>query len=274
MFKKIIAACLVIAFFIVGGAHFAAARETIRGLGVAGVKDPIDRMVRVFERNNPGIRVVTKEEPAISTIETIGKGVGAYTFGMITRPLDTKEKAAYPDIKTFLFAGDGVAIVVHPDNPIKGLTSAQIRDIYAGRITNWEQVGGKRGVITALTREVGSGQRLAVEGVVMRGEKVPVGRHRAIGSMGGMRTEVALDPSAIGYILITAVDKSVKALALDGQPATLENFKAGAYPIAIPFFLITKGDPKGATKTFIDYIMGTEGQAAVARQRLAPAAGR
>lgn len=273
MLKKIVV-CLIIAFFAFGSAHFVAAKETISGIGVKGVKDPIDKISMIFERKNPTIGVTTKEETGDVAIETIGKGVAGYNFGMITRPLDAKEKAAYPDVKAFRFARDGVAVVVHPDNPIKGLTSAQMSDIYTGKVTNWAQVGGEKGVILALIREAGSGQRVAFEGAVMGTEKVPVGRAREIGSMGAMKTEVGLDEAAIGYILITAVDKSVKALKLDSVAATLENVKAGTYAVTIPFYLITKGDPEGVTKTFIDYLMGPEGQADVEKERLAPAAKR
>jgi len=270
MFKK--TACLVIAFFILGilGVHFAAAKESIVGVGVRGVKDPIDRISMVFEKKNPLIAVSTKEETGGVAIETIGKGVPGYNFGMITRPLNAEEKAAYPDIKAFLFARDGVAIVVHPDNPVKGLTTAQVRDIFSGKVTNWAEVGGERGVISVLIREKGSGQRVAFEKAVMGAEK-PGARARVLGSMGGMKAEVEIDRSAIGYILITAVGDSVKSLELDGYAATLENVKAGTYMVSVPFYLITKGYPQGATKTFIDYLMSPEGQVAVERQDLAPA---
>ena len=271
MFKKI-SVCLVIAFFILGGVHLAAAKETITGIGVKGVQDPIDKIARGFTKKNPAIEIKTKEEKGGVAIETIGKGTPGFNFGMITRPLDAKEKAAYPDMKAFLFAKDGVAIVVHPNNPVKGLTSAQIRDIYTGKVTNWAQVGGKKGTITMLFREKGAGQRAAFEEAVMGAEKVAVTKGREIGSMGAMKTEVGLDESAIGYILISAVDKSVKALELDGKAATLDNVKAGAYVVTIPLYLITKGEPKGATKTFIDYLMGPEGQMAVQKEKLAPAA--
>jgi len=271
MFKKI-AVCLVIAFFILGGVHFAAAKETINGIGVKGVQDPIDKMARAFVKKNPTIEVKTKEEKGGVAIETIGKGAAGYNFGMITRPLDAKEKAAYPDVRAFLFAKDGVAIVVHPSNPLKGLTSAQIRDIFSGKVTNWAQVGGKKGPISMLIREKGAGQRAAFEEAVMGAEKVAAAKAREIGSMGAMKTEVGLDESTIGYMLISAVDKSVKALELDGKAATLENVKTGAYVVTIPLYLITKGDPKGATKTFIDYLMSPEGQTAVEKEKLAPAA--
>jgi len=270
MFKK--TAYLVIAFFILGilGVHFAAAKESIVGIGVKGVRGPIDKISLVFEKKNPHIVISTKEKAGGVAIETIGKGVPGYNFGMITRPLNAEEKAAYPDVKAFLFARDGIAIVVHPDNPVKGLTSAQVRDIYSGKVTNWADVGGERGVISVLIREAGSGQRVAFEKAIM-GDEEPGPRARVLGSMGGMKGEVEIDRSAIGYILISAVDDDVKSLALDGHAATLENVKAGTYVVNVPFYLITKGDPQGATKTFIDYLMSPEGQVAVKRKDLAPA---
>jgi len=168
MFKKI-AICLVVAFFMLGGATFVTAKETISGLGVAPARTPIDTIAMVFTTAHPGIAVKTKEEKADATVKTIGAGVGGYNFGMLIRPLSAKEKAAYPEVRSHLFARDGIAIVVHPGNPVKGLTSAQVRDIFSGKITDWSQVGGRKERISVLIREPGSGTRVAVEEITMGG---------------------------------------------------------------------------------------------------------
>ncbi len=270
--SKKIAVCLVIAFFtILGTTHLAIGKEAVKGLGVKGVKDVIDKIAKPFMEKNPGISVETIEEVGATTIKVIGKSEFGFTFGMITRPLKDEERKAYSDIKPFLFAKDGVTVVVNPKNPVKGLTAAQTRDIYAGKINDWSAVGGK-GKITVLIREEGAGQRAALEHVVMGTEKVAVAKAKVLDKMGAMKEEVAKDSSAIGYILIGAVDDTVKALELDGKAPTLQNLKAGIYPAEIPFFLITRGVPKGATKTFLDFVMGPEGQSLVEKQKLAPAA--
>lgn len=271
MLKKI-AICLVIALFILGTTSLATGKEAVKGLGVKGVKDVIDKISTPFMEKNPGIAVETIEEVGATAIKVIGKSEFGFTFGMVTRPLKDEEKKAYPDIKSFLFAKDGVTVVVNPKNPVKGLTTAQVRDIYAGKITDWSAVGGKKGKITVCIREEGAGQRAALEKVIMDKEKVAAEKAKVYDKMGAMKEEVAKDSSAIGYILIGAVDEKVKAVELDGKAPTLENLKAGTYPVEIPFFLITRSAPKGATKTFIDFVMSPEGQSLVEKQKIAPAA--
>lgn len=255
--------------FIFSIANIAFCSETINGIGVSAVKDVVDKLGRSFTKKNPSIKVKTKEEKVGEAIKAVGTSKDSYLFGMINRPLNDKEKSAYPDIQSFLFAKDGVAIIVHPDNPIKSITSDQLRDIIKGKIKDWSQLGGKKGVINMIMREKGSNQRVALEKFVMGGEKVPVGRIREISSMGDVKTEVGLDRSAIGYILISAIDKKVKPLELNGVAPTIANVKAGNYPITIPYFLITKGEPQGALKAFMDFIVTSEGQALIEKEKIA-----
>ncbi|MCX8029983.1 MAG: phosphate ABC transporter substrate-binding protein [Thermodesulfovibrionales bacterium] len=267
MFKRLII-LIVIGCFILSMADTATCKETITGVGVAAVKDVVEKLGRAFAKKNPSIQVKTKEDKVDAAIKAVGTSKDGSLFGMINRPLNDKEKSAYPDIQTFLFAKDGVAIIVHPANPVKSITPAQLKDIIKGKITNWSQLGGKKEVISMIMREKASNQRVAFEKVIMGGEKVPIGRVREISSMGDVKTEVALDKSAIGYILISALDKKVKPLELDGVAPTIANVKAGTYPITIPYYLITKGEPKGAIKTFMDFIITTEGQALVEKEKI------
>ncbi len=268
MFKKI-AICLVVAFFMLGGALFVTAKETISGLGVAPARTPIDTIAMLFTTAHPNIAVKTKEEKADATVKTIGAGVGGYNFGMLIRPLTAKERAAYPDVRAFVFGRDGVAITVHPDNPVKGLTSAQVRDIYSGKITNWAQVGGRKEAISVLIREAGSGSRVAFEETTMGGARVTDAAH-VLGSTGAMRKAVAADSSTIGYMVFGAVDDTVRAIGLDGAAPTIGNVEKGVYKISSPFYLITKGEPRGAAKTFIDYVTGPEGQSIMRKLGFSP----
>lgn len=265
MTKKIVI-CLIIGLFVFAITDFASAKETINGIGVTAVKDVVDKLGRFFVKKNPNINIRTKEDKVSTAIEAVGKG--KVNFGMINRPLNDKEKSTYPDIQTFLFAQDGVAIIVHPDNPVKAITSDQLKDILKGKITDWSQLGGKKAVISMIIREKAANQRAAFDSLVMGKEKIAVGKAREISSMGEVKTEVALDKSAMGYILISAIDKKVKAIELNGVAPTIANVKAGAYPIIIPFYIITKGEPQGATKTFIDFIRSPEAQPLVEKEKI------
>lgn len=266
MFRKSIL-CLMAMLLIFGFAAIASGKDAAKGAGVKAVKDVLDVIIP-HAKKKLGIEITTKEEKADATIEAIGKGKD-FGFGMMTRGLNDAEKKTYPNIKTFLIAKDGVAVVVHPDNPVKALTTAQLRDIFAGKITDWSQVGGSKGKIAVNIREKGSGQRTALEKVIMGSEKV-TDKAIVFDKMGTMKDDVALSKASIGYITVSAVDKSVKAIEIDGKPATAAALKAGTYPVEVPIMLITNGEPTGATKAFIDYLFSPEGQKSLERQKLAP----
>ncbi len=267
MFRKIVI-YLTMALFIFGTTGVASGNEVVNGIGVAAVKDVVDKTARAFTKKNPTIQVKTKEDKVGSAIEAVGKAKPGSLLGMINRPLNEKEKNSYPDIQSFLFAKDGVAIIVHPSNPVKSITSAQLKDILKGKITDWSQLGGKKGVISMIIREKAANQRAAFDQLVMGKEKIAVGKAREISSMGDVKTDVALDKSAMGYILISAIDKKVKALELNGAAPTIANVKAGNYPLTIPYLLITKGEPTGGIKAFMDFIVTPEGQALVEKEKI------
>lgn len=249
-------------FGLVANAH----ATVVKAAGATIVQAVIDKLAKPFMEKNPGITI--KTAGGGSSVAIVSAAEGAVDIGMPARPLTAEEAKLYPDLKFFVFAKDGAAIVVHPTNMVKGLTGAQIREIFAGKVTDWSQVGGKAGPINLCIREKGSGTRVAFEEALMGKEKL--GKAKVGGSTGAIKKMVADDPQAIGYIVIGAVDASVKALELDGKVPTIDNVKAGIYTLTTPFYMITRGEPKGATKTFFDFALGKEGQALVEKEKLVP----
>jgi phosphate transport system substrate-binding protein len=184
---------------------------------------------------------------------------------MSSRELKDDEKSLW-DVE---IARDGLAVIVHPSNPIQNLTLNQIRDIYTTAVSNWSQLGGPESKIHVITRENGSGTRAAFESLVMgNAELTP----RAIvqDSNGAVRQLVADDPSAIGFISLGLVNETVKALELGGVAATRENAINGSYGLSRPFLFITRGQPTGQTKQFIDFTLSAEGQKLLATEGLIP----
>jgi phosphate transport system substrate-binding protein len=168
-------------------------------------------------------------------------------------------------------ARDGIAVIVNPDVTVDGLTKAQVRDIFAGVITNWSEVGGADTPIVVVSREEGSGTRGAFQEMVMGGEE-PVIVDTAIlqPSNGALLTTVSTTPDSIGFLSFGYLDTSVKALAIDGIEPTVENALSGAYPVVRPFNMLTNGAPTGLTKIWLDYILGSAGQAVVAEEGYLP----
>jgi phosphate transport system substrate-binding protein len=190
---------------------------------------------------------------------------GTADIGMSSRTLKDEEKSLwYVEI-----ARDGLAVIVHPSNPIQNLTLNQVRDIYAATVSNWSQLGGTTSKIHVITREDGSGTRAAFVSLVMDKTEITP---RAIvqDSNGAIRQLVADDPNSIGFISLGLVDKTVKALELGGVAATRENVINGSYGLSRPFLFIARSQPTGQTKQFIDFTLSAEGQRLLANEGLIP----
>lgn len=193
---------------------------------------------------------------------------GTAEIGMSSRALKDEEKSLW----SVEIARDGLAVIVHASNPIQNLTLNQVRDIYAAAITDWSQLGGPKSKIHVITREEGSGTRSAFESLVMdKAEITP----RAIvqDSNGAVRQLVTDDPNAIGFISLGLVNANVKALQLGGVAATRENVINGSYGLSRPFLFVSRDQPTGQTKQFVDFTLSAEGQKILAAEGLIPVEG-
>lgn len=188
-------------------------------------------------------------------------------IGMSSRSLEEGEK----NLWSVEIAKDGLAIIVNPANPIKNLTSDQIRDIYAASITDWSQVGGTKAKINIIAREEGSGTRTAFTELLM-GKKEITPKAIVQDSNGAVRQLVADDPNAIGFISLGLVSDEVKALHLDGVEATRENIMNNSYKLSRQFLFVTNGEPTGVQKSFIDFTLSLEGQKLLSKEGLIPSA--
>ena len=171
-------------------------------------------------------------------------------------------------------AGDAIAVVVHPTNPVDGLTIAQLSDIFSGKITNWREIGGEDRPIVLLSRESNSGTHVFfLEQVVRQGDKEDKTLFSPdtllMPSSEGISAEVRQNPNAIGYDglgYVTHDQKVVGVAPSEGEPyvmPTVETVKNGSYPIARGLYIYTAGEPQGAILEYLNWILGPQGQAIV-----------
>ncbi|MPM56579.1 Phosphate-binding protein PstS 1 [bioreactor metagenome] len=186
-------------------------------------------------------------------------------IGMSSRELAEEES----DLWYVEIAKDGLAVIVHPSNPIGNLTLEQVCKIYTGEVTNWSELGGSDSKIHVIAREDGSGTRSAFESLVMDTSEITP-KAMVQDSNGAVRQLVEDDAAAIGFISLGLVNDSVKALELDGVPATRENIENGTYGLSRPFLFISHAEPKGEAKEFIDFTLSVEGQKLLAAEGLIP----
>ena len=165
------------------------------------------------------------------------------------------EKGIYP--VPFAVAYDCIVPVVHPENPAKDLTMAQLKAIYMGEIKNWKEVGGLDKEIVVVSRDTSSGTYEVWEEKVMKKERVYAGALLQASS-GAVAQTVSKNKYAIGYLGIGYVDKSVKALTVNGIPGNEETTLSGKFPVSRALFMFTKGWPSGDILSFINYILNPQ----------------
>ena len=189
--------------------------------------------------------------------------------------VERAKKAGRPPTE-YVVAWDGIAVIVNPKNPLEKLTLEQLSDIFQGKITDWSQVvPGMKGKIVLLARESTSGTHVYFkERVVQLDGERPDAEYAKTAILAGsnetIHGEVASNPNAIGYVGIGFLDDEVKAIAVAEKPdgpyvkPTVETILSHQYPIARPLFNYVAGQPQGAVKQYLDFVLSPEGQAVVA----------
>jgi phosphate transport system substrate-binding protein len=232
--------------------------------GSTSVQPFADRWAEIYMQKYPGKVVNVQGGGSSAGIQAAFSG--AADIGTSSRELKPEEKA----LTEIVVARDGVAVIVHPSNPVSDITISQVKQIFAGETQTWAQLGGRDKAITVVTREEGSGTRGAFQEMVMG--KVRIYKGAIVeDSNGTVREIVAGDPDAIGYISLGLVNAAVKALSLDGVKPTDENILQNRYRLVRPFLFLTKGPAGSEAQSFIDFVLSQEGQDLIQKEGLLPA---
>lgn len=188
---------------------------------------------------------------------------GTCDIGLSSRALKDEEKAA--GLKETVLAYDGIAIIVHPDNPVSDLSIEQIAKLYTGEITNWKDVGGSDAEVVLIGREAASGTRDGFESIT--GTKDKCQYRQELTSTGDVITAVSQNPDAIGYASLAAIKDSVKALSVDGVTPSETTVKDGSYQVQRPFVLVTvEGKAlSAAAQSFFDYATSADAADIIAK---------
>lgn len=183
---------------------------------------------------------------------------GTTAIGAASRNLKDEEKQW--GLTEVIIAYDGIAVIVHPENSVNGLTLEQITAIYKGEITNWSEVGGQDSAIVVVSREDGSGTRGAFEEILGFENELTANALIAEGN-GNVQTTVAGNAQSIGYVSLTSINETVKALLVDDVEATVDNVMSQYYKVSRPFIMVYhEENMNDAAKAYIEFILSDEGQ--------------
>ena len=234
---------------------------TVATDGSTSMEKVIGALSESFMANNVDTTVTYNPTGSGSGITAVQEGT--CDIGLSSRALKDEEKAA--GLKETVLAYDGIAIIVHPDNPVNDLTIEQIAQLYTGEITNWKDVGGNDAQVVLIGREAASGTRDGFESITGTKEKCQY--RQELTSTGDVITAVSQNPDAIGYASLASIKDSVKALNVDGVTPSEDTVKDGSYKVQRPFVLVTV-EGKALTpvaQAFFDYAASPDAAAIIAK---------
>ena len=234
--------------------------------GSTSMEKVIGALGEAFQ-NDTGISFTYNPTGSGSGIKAVQEG--RCDIGLSSRDLKDEEKEA--GLSGTVLAYDGIAIIVHPENPVSDLSVETIAKIYTGEITNWSEVGGNDVEIVLIGREAGSGTRDGFESITDTEEACQY--RQELTSTGDVITTVSQNPGAIGYASVASVKDTVKAVTVDGVAATEETIKDGSYVVQRPFVLVTKTDTplSDAAFKFFTYITSADANEIIAAAGVVPA---
>ena len=234
---------------------------TVSTDGSTSMEKVIGALSESYMAQNSGVTVTYNPTGSGSGITAVQEDT--CDIGLSSRALKDEEKAA--GLTETVLAYDGIAIIVHPDNPVSDLTIEQLAKLYTGEITNWKEVGGNDAEVVLIGREAASGTRDGFESITGTADKC---RYRQeLTSTGDVITAVSQNPDAIGYASLASVKDSVKALSVGGVTPGEETVKDGSYAVQRPFVLVTVEGKElsAAAQAFFDYMTSADAASIIAK---------
>ncbi len=230
--------------------------------GSTSVQKIFQELIDTFMAKNPKVVIEYMGDGSSAGIKAVISGTA--NIGTASRAVKDEEKSQ--GLEVFKMADDAIAVIVNPANKVKDLTKDQIAKIYKKEITNWKDVGGKDSAVVVVARDAASGTREAFETIFGVAEEVKADQEAA--KTGEVKTVVAQNPNAIGYISLAYSDKTVNNIVIDGMVASSENVVSGSYTIKRPFNMVTKGQPDELEQAFIDFVFSDEGAKIIAKEAI------
>ena len=262
---------IIVALIIIVGAYMVFAGSNSNKITIVGstsVQPVAESLATAYMKEHPNVKITVQGGGTAVGIKSAHDGTA--NIGTASSTLTANDSAG---LTQYTLGQDGVVAIVSNNNTVSGLTKTQLAGIFAGNITNWNQVGGPNAKINVIVREEGSGTRDAFQSLVLgktaNGTKVDFVKSAIVqSSTEAVQQAVSQDPNAIGFISFASLSNQTKALSIDGVSASVATIADGSYTVQRPFLFLVKGTAKGQTLDFINWVMGPEGQAILTQNKI------
>lgn len=198
---------------------------------------------------------------------------GGLELAVVNRELKPDERQ--PTLSYSRFAREAVAFAVQADRELDGVTTQQVRDVYAGRATDWAQLGSVAGPLIVLDRDEDESARKFVL-IPLLGDEQVGATTTTLAKASEMANALESTPGAFGYTPVGYLKVKqllgVRVLDLDGVAPTAQNVSAGSYPWSLTLGLVHQDDAPPGVIDFVQWVTGAEGQAIISGYGYAPPA--
>lgn len=253
--------------------NLSAQKLVIKGSDTLGAK-LVPTLAEEFKASNPSFSFEIAAEGSTTGITAISSGTA--DIAMSSRKAKATEISAASAkgiaLKSTIVCYDGMAVIVHLNNPLKQLTKTQVEQIFTGEVTDWSAVGGTAGAISVYTRNTSSGTYSDWKELAMNKKDYAVSSQKLAGNE-QIVSEVAGNPNGIGYVgLAYLKEPGIHVTSIDGHLPTQEEIRSKSYPYARPTYYYTNGEPAGDAAKFIEFTLGPVGQKIVEKVGFIPVA--
>jgi phosphate transport system substrate-binding protein len=227
--------------------------------GSTALQPLVDQVSKKFMTTNTGVSIQVQGGGSGTGLTQVSEGQSDIGNSDVfaSEKLDAAKAAELVDHQVAVV---GIAAVVNPAVTVDNLTKQQLIDIFTGKVTNWKDVGGNDQKIQIVNRPSSSGTRATFEKFALGQKTDDLQGSIQEDASGTVKKLVGETPGAIGYLGLSYVDTSVKALKYEGVEATVDNVANGTYPVWAYEHMYTKGEPNAAVKAFLDYMLTDEVQ--------------
>lgn len=268
--KSLLAGILMVAFLV---AASASAAETVSVSGSTTVMPVGVACAEAFNAQQDEIQVTVTGGGSGAGIKNVATGLS--DIGMASREVKESEIEEFgEEFVATIVSYDAVCVAVSQEIYDGGVVDLSIEDvaaIYNGEITNWADLGGPEEEIYVLARMAGSGTRDTFNELVLDDDEAETpGVMTFVGSNAEMKTAVTNSEQAIGYMGLGYAQEGVGVLALEGVSPSADTIADGSYSLARSLYMYTFGEPSDATLSFMEFILGEDGQAIVEDEGFIP----
>ncbi len=224
-----------------------------------------------YMNTHPGVFIETESGSSRYGIEMLIAGktdIGAASRTMLPDEVKRLLERRGSLGMSILTARDALGIYVHRDNPVRDLSIEQVQAIFSGKIENWRQVGGREAPVLVVNRPPNSGTRVYFDQNVLQ-QSVFSANARIVPTSRAVVETVVRNPNAIGYGGID-LEGDTLPCRIDGIYPTAATVRDGTYPLVRYLYFYIAHSPRGAIKSFVDWILSDEGQAVVERAGYVP----